>query len=264
MTEFAIFGAAMAVFSLIPILGGLFVANMGRKAKNRSNTIQATETSEVSGLRPGKVEVKGTARPTEGGPTLTSPISRDEALATKVKVERYDSGTSETGGGWTTIYEDKKAVPFVVDDGTGEVRVDTPLTSEQKMLFEMTRERVPGGQEPPERIRNFVERKQEIDETSKSGIGPISLGERRRYMEGSIEPGEDVYVLGEAREQAGWDERGYVIDGTTESGEFVVSDKPEEQLVKEGNWGGLLLYVVGGISVLFGGLMMLISLVFFA
>jgi len=263
MTGFTIFGVGMAVFSLIPILGGLFVANMGRKAKNRSNTIQATETSEVSGLRPGKVEVKGTARPAEAGSTLRSPISRDEALATKIIVQRYDSGTSETGGGWTTIYEDKEAVPFVVDDGTGEVRVDTPPASDQRMLLEMTRERVPGGQEPPEKVRKFVERQQEVDETSKSGIGPLSLGERRRYMEGSIQSGEDVYVLGKAREQAGWDERGYVIDGTTESGEFVVSDKPEEQLVKEGKWGGILLYVVGGISVLVGGFLMLVSLFFF-
>jgi hypothetical protein len=43
----------------------------------------------------------------------------------------------------------------------------------------------------------------------------------------------------------------------------VVSDKPEEQLVKEGKWGGILLYVVGGISVLVGGFLMLVSLFFF-
>jgi len=147
MTEFTVFGVGMAVFSLIPIVGGLFVANMGRKTKNRSNTIQATETSEVSGLQPGKVEVKGTARPADGGSTLMSPISRDEALATKVMVERYDSGTSDTSGGWRTVYSEEEAVPFVVDDGTGEVRVDTPPASDQQMLLEMTRERIPGGQE---------------------------------------------------------------------------------------------------------------------
>lgn len=258
-----IFGVALMGISLIPIVGGLFVANLGRRLKNRSNTIKETETTKIGEIKPGKVEVKGTARPTEDGSTFPSPINRDEAVATKVIVQRYESGSSERGGSWRTIHEEKKSVPFVVDDGTGEARVDTPPTSEQEMLFEMTRERVPGGQEPPEKIKKFVEREEEVDETSKSGVGPISLGERRRYMEGSIEPGEEVYVLGEAREEAGWDERGYVIDGETESGDFIMSDKPEEQLVKEGAWGGLLLYVVGGISVFVGGFLMLVSLVFF-
>ena len=265
MSEISFFGVGFMIFSLIPLLGGLFVANLGRKTKNRSKRIKETETTEISELQPGTVEVKGKARPTEEDSTFLSPINRDEVLATKVMVERYESHGSETGGGgWKTIHEEKQAVPFIVDDGTGEVRVEPPSSSEQQMLAELNREKVPGGQEPPETIREFVERESEIDETSNTSVGPLSLGERRRYSEGSIQPGEEVYVLGRAREEdAGWGESSYVIGEPTASGDFIMSDKPEEQLIKEGKWGGLLLYVVGGISAFVGGLLLLVSLLFF-
>jgi len=239
-------------FSMIFVLVGLFIANKGRKLRGRGKMIEETETTKIRQLKPGKAEVKGTARATEGSSTLESPIHHKEALATRVMVEEYRSN-SDGGGSWESIYDETESVPFVVDDGTGEVRVEPPLSSGTNLNPELERERVGGGEEPSEKVKRFIEREEGVGSASKGSIGPLDFGERRRYSEGVIEPGENVYVLGRARkDEAGWGERGYVIDETTASGEFVLSDKSEEQLVKEGKWGGILLLVFGVVFALFG------------
>lgn len=259
MTGSAIFGIVWTGFSLIFVVVGLVTANKGRNMRGRGNVIEETETTEARNLRPGKAEVKGTARRTEGGSTTESPISRKEALATKVKVEEYQSN-SNGGGSWNTVYERNDSVPFVVEDGTGEVRVD-PTNSETHLNLELWRERVGGGEEPPDSVRRFLEREEEVDAAGNYSLGSLDFGQRRRYSEGAVEPGDDVYVLGRASEEdAGWGEREHVIDEPTESGEFVVSDKSEERLVKEGKWQGLLLLVFGGIFALMGGLFSLVGL----
>ena len=68
-----------------------------------------------------------------------------------------------------------------------------------------------------------------------------------------LEPDEDVSVLGTAREiGAGWDTRDYVIDEPTADGDFVLSDKSEAQLVKEGKRGGLVFLAFGGLLTIVG------------
>jgi len=246
-------------FSLIFVVVGLVTANKGRNMRSRGSIIDETETTDARYLRPGRAEAKGTARRTEGGSTTESPISRKETLATKVKVEEYQSN-SKGGGSRNTVYERKDAVPFVVEDGTGEVRVD-PTHPKAHISPGLRRERVGGGEEPPDDVRRFLEREEEVDAASNYSLGPLDFGQRRRYSEGAVEPGDDVYALGRAcEEDAGWGKRGHVIDEPTESGEFVVSDKSEDQLVKEGKWQSLLPLVFGSIFALVGGLFSLVGL----
>ncbi|WP_338041844.1 TFIIB-type zinc ribbon-containing protein [Haloferax sulfurifontis] len=84
-------------------------------------------------------------------------------------------------------------------------------------------------------------------------IGPLSTGERRRYLEGTLEPGEDVYLLGTAREtETGWDNRGYVIDEPTSDGDFILSDKSEATLIEEGRSSGLVFLAAGALMIVIG------------
>lgn len=262
MADVSVFGVVVTAFSLIPILGGLFAANMGRRMKRRGTTIAETETSRVRDIVPGAVEVKGVTRATSGRTVGRAPISRGEALAYTVVVERYDSGGGESGGGgWTRIYSREESAPFVVDDGTGKVGVDPP--SDATHLLEMNQLVVSPSEDPPPRIQQFIEREGDVDGTGDRSLGPVDFGSRRRYSEGVLEPGEDVYVLGRARAQQGWDEQRYVIDEPHPDGEFLLSDKPEEQLVTEQNWQGILLMVVGAIAVVGGVVFLLAGVVFF-
>lgn len=258
--------------------------NKVRIINGRNDSVVGTKVTKASELQPGKIKVKGTAGPVDDGSTLLSPINRDEALATKVKVEERVSES------WNTIYENKESVPFIIDDGTGKVRVDPPSSDRdvQKKVFDgdfveisanpptpasekqnswsidMTRNEYYGDvseslrppewlqdyveyQERPEEVENFIEREEEIEEDD------ALTNKKRRYSEGIVEPGDDVYILGRAREEnAGWGESDYVIDEPTESGEFVMSNKPEEQLTKEDGQEVRGLYVRGGLALFVG------------
>jgi len=247
-----LFKVGWSAFSLVFVAVGLFVVNGGRKRRARSERIDNTETTPVRDLGPGTVELKGTARPAAEATPRESPITAADALAFHVEVEKYQS-SSQGGGSWRTIHEEQEAVPILLGDGTGEVRVELP--ADGGLDVELTRKRVGGGEEPPEPIRRYVENEAAVDEATRHDLGLLSIGERRRYSEGVIEPGEEVYVLGRAREkEAGWGDREYVIDEPTEAGDFVLSDKSEEDLIEEGKWGGVIMLVFGGVFVVVGSL----------
>ncbi|MFB6244185.1 MAG: GIDE domain-containing protein [Halobaculum sp.] len=244
MVEQLLFKLAWSGFSLIFVVVGLYTLKTGREQRSRGKRMEETETTAVRDLQPGTVEVKGTAHPTEEATPMQSPITGTDALVSEIVVERWDS--DDEGGHWETIHRDVQTVPTVVDDGTGEVRVDPP--SDAAVNTDKTRTEVNGGDDPPEPIQQYVREESELDEASGHQFGPLSVGERRRYAEGVVEPGEEVYVLGRAtEEQAGWGERASVIDEPTASGEFVFSDKSEEELVSENKWSGTLVMAFGGL-----------------
>lgn len=247
-TPFVLFRIVWTGFSLLFVVVGLYVANRGHRKRARSKRIADTETTRARNLQPGTVEIKGTAHPAGDASPTESPITKADALATRVEIEEYHSN-SQGSGSWRTIHEERETVPMVVDDGTGEVRVELP--PDGRLDLDAIRTRVGGGEKPPEPIRRFVEEEAAVDEASRHEIGPLSLGDRRRYSEGVIEPGEDVYVLGRAREEdAGWGEREYVIDEPTGAGDFVLSDRSEEELITSGRWSGAFML---GFGLLFAG-----------
>lgn len=97
-----------------------------------------------------------------------------------------------------------------------------------------------------------------IDEADRRNYGPVALGERRKFSEGTIKPEEKVYVFGAAREAADWDGSKFVIDEPTADGDFILSNKSEGELIKEGKRGGLVFLVFGGILVLAGTMGMIV------
>jgi len=241
---------AISGFSMIFVVVGLLLANKGRKRRAKSQRIAETETTPIRQLQPGTVEIKGVAKPADEAGALESPISKGEALATYVEVEEWES-SGQGGGSWTTKHEDQTAVPMIVDDGTGEVRVELP--PDGTLNVETIQTKVGPGDEPSEPIKRYLEAEDAIGEASRGSLGPLNYGDRRRYSEGMIEPNEEIYVLGRAREErAGWGERNFVIDEPTDAGDFVLSDKSESQLVTEGKRGGLFYLGFGGLFALVG------------
>jgi hypothetical protein len=241
------------VFSVVGLVflgAGLHTMNKGHKERAQSNKIANTETTQINSLQPGTAEIKGTAHATEDATAVQSPITETEALATHLEVEEWES-SGEGGGNWETKHENQTGVPIMVDDSTGEVRVELPPTG--ALNVEQTSTKVGSGDEPPPKIEQYLETTAEIDEASRTDVGPLTIGERRRYSEGMIEPGEEVYVLGRVREeQSGWGERRYVVDEPTDSGDFILSDKSEETLIQEGKRAGLLFLGFGGLFTLVG------------
>ena len=236
-------------FGLVFVVAGLYAVNLGWTERTRSSEIADTETTEIRNLEAGRVEIKGTALLPEEASPVQSPISRTDALAAHVEVQEWDS--SGRAGNWQTIHETVVEAPMLVDDGTGRIHVELP--SDDGLNVEQTVWEVESNEEPPDDVRRYVENVAGLDIPERSDYGPVSIGEPRKYKEGYIEPGAEVYVLGSAREaDAGWGERNFVIDDPTDSGEFILSDKSEQELVQEGKVGGLIYIGIGGLVTIAG------------
>lgn len=227
---------------------GLYAVNGGRNVRDRSERIAETDPSRAGDVRPGPTKVKGTAEPTGEDATLEAPFSNAEALATHVEVEGDLKGNVS---GYETIYERQDAVPFLVDDGTGTVRVD-PIPEE--IDFDPELERAGVGEEPSERVRRFVETA-EVDEDTREMMTSRAT---RRYHEGLVERGDEVFVFGEARPGEYGDD--YVIDRAPDGGEFIVSQKPEGKQIGARSSYGTFLYAIGGGIAFVGAVLVLAGL----
>jgi hypothetical protein len=236
--------------SLAFVAVGLSTLNKGRRKRAQSSRIDATETTPIRDLEPGPAEIKGTVHGTDDATLRESPLGGTEALAVHVEVEEWDTG-GQGGGNWETIFETETVEPLTVDDGTGEVRVDLP--ADGGLNLTQTEWPVEAGAEPPTRVRRYVEKQPSLDLPDGVDIGPLSTGERRRYLEGTLEPGDDVYLLGSATEaEAGWDGREYVVDEPTPAGDFVLSDKNEAALIEVGRRDGVVFVAFGALLTVLG------------
>ncbi|MFC4247617.1 E3 ubiquitin ligase family protein [Natribaculum luteum] len=240
----------ISLSSLVFVVVGLITVNKGRAERAKSTRMEETETTAIRDLEPGPVEVKGTVRGTDDATFQQSPIDGTEELAVHVEVKELHSDGNGPGN-WQTIFEDQTAEPMFIDDGTSEVLVDLP--EDGGLNLEQTEWKVEAGDDPPEKIRTYVGNEPALDLPDGIDIGPLSTGERRRYLEGTLEPGEDVYLLGTAREtEAGWDNHKYVIDEPTPDGDFILSDKSEATLIEEERSSGLVLLAAGILMTVIG------------
>ena len=240
----------ISLSSLVFVVMGLITLNKGRTARAESTRMEDTETTAIRDLESGQVEVKGTVHGTDDATLQRSPIDGTEALAVHLEVKELHSDGNGPGN-WQTIFENQTAEPMFIDDGTGEVLVNLP--EDGGLNLGQSEWKVEAGDDPPEEIRTYVENEPALDLPDGVDIGPLSTGERRRYLEGTLEPGENVYLLGTAREtEAGWDNRDYVIDGPTSDGDFVLSDKSEAALIEEGRSSGLVFLTAGALMIVIG------------
>ncbi|MDZ5811647.1 GIDE domain-containing protein [Halorubrum sp. AD140] len=241
---------AVSLGGIVFVLAGFYRMYTGYTEWAEGGRIAERETTPIRDLESGAVEVKGTAHLVEDGTTRQSPFSETDAVATHIKVQEWRTGSEEESN-WKTIFEEETAEPVLVDDGTGEVLVELP--ADGGLNLESTETKVESHEEPPDAIRRYVEMQPDLDVPKRRSVGALSIGEPRRYVEGVLEPSEEVYVLGNARESnAGWGERDFVIDEQTADGDFVLSNKSEETLAAEGKQGGFVFLVFGGLLTVLG------------
>lgn len=230
----------------VVVIVGLITLNKGRRSRKLASEMGDTEVSRVQDVEPGPVKLEGVATPTQADGTLVGPLSGQEALATSINVKGNDRNHD-----WLTLHQDRQAVPFHVDDGTGVARVD-PITDPLNLEGEGLT--VEAGEEPPPKVHQFAERVN-MDKEMREQL--ISDG-RHEYWEALIEPGEEVFVYGEAREATNTTgDAEYVIDGELDPTSFVLSDKSGSVNVESEGTLGILLYVVGAFMFGIGGIVLL-------
>jgi hypothetical protein len=272
---------------ILLVLVGLVVTVWGVGRASLYRTITGTPTSSVLDVDgPGRVELEGTARPTDGR-TTEGPLTGREALATGWRVEEWDERGDNAH--WNEVAEGYDSVPFELDDGSASIRVDPGSDASASGFVDAldmgdlshsvgvgettvdfrtleTVDQIPPDGAKPGRIARFEQTEPTVDEHTGSITNVVDVGKKhgeRRYHEGRIEPGEEVYLLGTVRAQddgvgAGGHFRRSNAEAAAAADEpFLLSERDQSALRSATRLGfvgvvaGLSMVVAGG-YVLFG------------
>lgn len=216
-----------ALASLVVFFVGAVLLARGSKSFGRYHTVSKTPTTDASDVSPGeKVELYGRATASDQG-THKAPFSDNDCLVCEYEIVEkpgrdkvVDSGTA--------------GMLFYVDDGTGKVLVD-PEAVELYMPLDTQVE--VGSKRPPDEItRGYV------------NVGANEV--RSEYRERCLEPGENVYVYGDA---VASDEHEVVIKRRNKDSVFLMANSSEGEL-RRSLLSRSALYGAVGIALMSAGL----------
>lgn len=216
------------MLSTLFFMAGLGLFSWGFGTFKKLQFVRSTPTSKIRSMAQGNVEITGEAK--QLNQNLESPFTGEECLFYSYKVEEYQKTNSKRRRRrWKTIDSGEEKIRFAVDDGTG-LAVIEPEGSKVDLETSNTFT-VSGRDTPPERVQNFIEQNDNVNEGSNE---LISLTDnRRRYTEEFLKPGTELYIFGYSDSK--------VIDGETfnlvkDGGVplFYIADKSEEEIIS--NW----------------------------
>jgi len=219
------------------VVFGIVAFFRGFQIRTKRKLIENIPTSTVRGLAMGLVEVKGKARQFQD--LLTSDFARATCVFYHYKVEEYrNSGRS---GHWVTLAEYSSPQCFYLEDETGKVLVD-PARAEFHVHPDRRYSSGLGGKDKAD----FFTALEALGIEAKNFIG---FEKSLRCEEAYIVPGDDLYVLGTARENpyvsgsaTGSDN---VCIGAEAGNVFLISDESEKHVL--GEFGGrMFLALYGG------------------
>lgn len=229
------------VMTLLVGLGpGLSILGLGFQRLHERNLVADTPTSKIRSMALGLVEIEGVAKP--AADTFRAPFSDEQCLLYTYKVEEYKQQGKHKS--WVTIDEGKRAAPFYVDDGTGQV-----LVAPDEARLNLPEERtvhVGGGEKPPEVVQRFIDQSEEVDVERKEldlKLFTLELGNRRRYTQHILKPDAEVYVFGKALS----DSKEPFIASDASTPMFLISDEVEDDLLDSWTRWGWISIATGGI-----------------
>ncbi len=264
-------GLVTLVLGALMAGAGAWLVYEGYTRRRQRQLMESTETSTVRSITEGPVEIAGTAKPSdEGG--VRAPFTEDTCLVAEWKIREWEESGKHSS--WKSVGSGVIGSPFLVDDGTGEVlvrpkpgaTVDIDTTAEAQI-------RVPGPEDPPEPIREFLSLSGTPGPSNQALIKALDWGNQvgdRRYDQHLIRPGEEVYVYGTAVKREGsenvWGGGPETLeirevtgdDDVEESGMFFISDHSEAELVGSRRYAsvrlglGAVLLVVGLLILVIG------------
>lgn len=237
--------------SIIPLIlffgVGLFLIYDGFRTWQQMRLMQDTPTEKVRSAAVGRTELTGTGRPM--GAPIDRPFTEGDCLVATYKIEEWDD--DDDGGNWDTVESGALVAPFELDDGTGSIRVEPEEDATYEIAGYRTRIRVGANETEPENIQQFLREQTNQDVPTAGGLTGFIFGEKRRYTEQVIPPGETLYLLGGATPRdgaSGTDSELLVLGRDEASDEFIISNQTQQELVSSYRWhapaeivGGLLL-----------------------
>lgn len=285
-------------------VGGAAASVWGWRRDTRHQLIDDTPTTDVRNItEPGIVELSGEVvpAPDAGDEPFTAPFSGTKnCVVAGWEVEDWDERGDYSN--WRTEGDGIRAVPFYLDDGTDRVLVDpgrrhsdgtagfletlgdlgdfSASISVGDVVADFERfpvvAEVGVDEEPPDRIARFVAGERAVGRQTGSITNLVDIGNAhgdRRFSQGTIRAGDEVYLLGYAQPRDG-DERARAADDPVsvrlrpdtavvtpppegEDGAFIVSERDERRLLSESRWGRAVL--VAGLFAVVAGLALVVS-----
>lgn len=223
MTNLAL-GGFFAVFALVTGYG--FVSQ-----RKRLGRMADTETTRSDQVMPGTVELKGTVRARE---TVRDPMHGQAVVSVDWEVSEEETSVDEDGAEShdRQLASGRRDAVFEVEDDGGTVAVDPSGATLKMDSTNRTREQFIGTQ-PSELVALADETKSDQSGTDREGVSVRSDGVTSRLYNGDstriyehdvLRPGDEVYVLGEAKRR---DDELVVVDG---GNDMLLSNMTEAEL----------------------------------
>jgi hypothetical protein len=158
----------LIVAGLLAVLAGLWTVRIARQSVAKLVAMVRTETQAVANIGPGLIEVEGEV--VSAGESVEGRMTGEEAVVTEYRRRQDEPGHDDTTPNIPIPQQlvptnmNRGAVPFFVEDDTGRVLVDAANASL----------------------------------SLSSDARGHSSGRETREVEARLEPGDEVYVIGEA------------------------------------------------------------------
>jgi len=220
------------IITIVGIAGSLALVWYGIRGWKRYKLITGTATSRISGVLGGLAEIKGAIVPKEEN-LLESPWTRTACIYYRFKVEEKRHRTTGRRGGssyWHKIIDDRQYAKCAVDDGTGTIVVDL---EEADLVLDRDAHATSG---------LFASGPPGIEEVLNERYGQSSRGlifkKSMRFHETVLEPGDEIYVLGDVAVTGGGEWR-----ITSREHPLIVSDKGERGATRRFLWQAILSWL---------------------
>lgn len=227
--------------------GGLLAFGFALREGGAIRQVLAGSSTDIFSLSTGisgPISISGTANQYED--TLVSPFTATDCLALEYEVE--ERRTTQHGTSWVEIDSGRAAVPFLLEDETGSVLVKP--TRVRLGLDTSETIDVDGGEPPPDRIQEFIERNADVDSEERTWdlkIIELKVGNDRRDIERRLDPGESVTVFGEVRNEPGVSTRAGQVNAVLSAGSnpLILSETTPYRTVLRGFWPVLMAACLG-------------------
>lgn len=204
----------------IPVIAfmGMFIGSyVGFRKIRFKRFIESIPTSKVSGVVYGLAEIKAQIKCVNEDSYLTTPITGKKSVWYYYKKEeKRKSGKNEK---WVTLTEERKSVPFIASDYTGEMKIIADNAEVITKHKKVTREG------------------------------------RYRYTEQYLKPNETLYVIGSAKIDP--EEHNQLLIGYGDKSEpFILSNLSERQVMLKKARNGMIFLNMAFSALLLGVLLM--------
>jgi len=202
---------------LLALIGMIIGSYIGFRKIRFKRFIESIPTSKVSGVVYGLTEVKAQIKCLTEDSFLTTPITGKKSVWYYYKKEeKRKSGKNEK---WVTLIEERKSVPFIASDYTGEIKI-------------------------------IADNAEVITKNKK-----VSREGRYRHTEQYLKPNETLYVIGSAKVDPE-DHNELLIGFGDKSEPFILSNLSEQQVMLRKARNGMVLLNLAFSALLLGVLLM--------